>query len=493
MLVTGAFSTRHVRGAGTWSRTAARIDNTQVYGKFRPPARQAGDCAGQTTIGNTAQPPIRPMSLKSLLMPAISQRMLSQARLLARRARAERGRVARGEPHRLQYFHQVDDPYSALLAQCLPRLLARYDVALQAHVVGAPADDAAPERERLVAYSRKDAGLLARHRGLEFVDPGSQPAPAACLLAQRLLVAAIAADRFAQVAGPVSQALWRDAPALAALQPPGGALAPVDAPAAQTRVAAAGRLRRRLGHYLGATFHYAGEWYWGIDRLYHLERRLQELGAQRAATHGPMFAPDADLDVATPAAPDAVIDFFLSLRSPYSAIATPRVLRLAQLTGARVRLRYVLPMAMRGLPVPREKRSYIALDVAREARARGIAFGRINDPLGKPTERGLALLALAERAGRAPHYLTSFMRGVWSEGIDAGSDGGLRRIAERAGLAWGDARQALQDDGWRQVAEANRAEMFGLGLWGVPSFRVRDTAVWGQDRLWAVQQALLAS
>ena len=35
--------------------------------------------------------------------------------------------------------------------------------------------------------------------------------------------------------------------------------------------------------------------------------------------------------------------------------------------------------------------------------------------------------------------------------------------------------------------------MFALGLWGVPSFRVRDTAVWGQDRLWAVRQALLES
>jgi 2-hydroxychromene-2-carboxylate isomerase len=49
----------------------------------------------------------------------------------------------------------------------------------------------------------------------------------------------------------------------------------------------------------------------------------------------------------------------------------------------------------------------------------------------------------------------------------------------------------MQDEAWRQNAEAHRVELLGLGLWGVPSFRVRDTAVWGQDRLWAVQQALL--
>ena len=41
------------------------------------------------------------------------------------------------------------------------------------------------------------------------------------------------------------------------------------------------------------------------------------------------------------------------------------------------------------------------------------------------------------------------------------------------------------------MAEANRAELFALGLWGVPSFRVSYTAVWGQDRLWAVQDAVL--
>jgi 2-hydroxychromene-2-carboxylate isomerase len=156
-----------------------------------------------------------------------------------------------------------------------------------------------------------------------------------------------------------------------------------------------------------------------------------------------------------------------------------------------VRLRFVLPMVMRGLAVPAIKRRYITLDAAREARARGIPFGRLNDPVGKPTERGLALIPLAERLGQGQAYVLSFMQGVWSEGIDAGSDKGLRTIAERANIPWTEAQAALQDDTWRATAEANRLELFSLGLWGVPSFRVGDTAVWGQDRLWAVRQALV--
>jgi 2-hydroxychromene-2-carboxylate isomerase len=456
------------------------------------------------------------MSIRSWLMPAISQHLLSQERLQRQRAKAERSRRASGRRHEVRYFHQVDDPYSALVAGVLPQLLARYDIALLPQVVGPPPDAAAPDRPRLVDYSRRDAARLAAHFGLGFVDPGRQPAAPAVARATALLVAAVASGHFVERAGGVSARLWEDAAADVARQlhrqlhgQVGGAPAAeslveaaggppslpgprASAAAVAAHLAAADAERRRLGHYLGATFHYAGEWYWGLDRLHHLERRLQELGAQRRGVSGTLFAPDADLSETIVLHDPPPIDFFFSLRSPYSAIVAPRVFDLGRHTGAPVRLRYVLPMVMRGLPVPREKRTYIIRDAAREARDRGIAFGRLNDPVGRPTERGLALMPLAEREGKGPAYLLSFMRGVWAEGLDAGSDRGLRRIVERAGLDWSAARDAIRDDAWRAVAEANRREMLGLGLWGVPSFRVRDVAVWGQDRLWAIERALLA-
>ncbi len=91
-------------------------------------------------------------------------------------------------------------------------------------------------------------------------------------------------------------------------------------------------------------------------------------------------------------------------------------------------------MVMRGLPVPREKRLYILRDTKREAERLGMPFGRIADPVGVPTERGLAVLHHAMAADKGPEFLWSFLRGVWAEGIDAGSDSGLRTIAARAGL-----------------------------------------------------------
>ncbi|HOS87261.1 MAG TPA: 2-hydroxychromene-2-carboxylate isomerase, partial [Burkholderiaceae bacterium] len=319
------------------------------------------------------------MSIRTLLMPVISQHLLARERLLKLRARAERERLAGARPHQVHYFHQVDDPYSALVAGILPQLIARYDIDVVPHVVGPPPDSAAPEREKLIAYSRKDARLLARHWNLVFDDLMGQPQDQSVEVATRLLVAAVQDGTFIEAAGEISTCLWSDPPSLFFMRRSGGPLRAVDPSAVSSHVAASNALRQQLGHYLGATFFYAGEWYWGIDRLHHLERRLQDLGAQRLGVQDLMFPPDADLSGPVSLASPLPIDFFFSFRSPYSAIVAPRVFELGRRTGAPVRLRFVLPMVMRGLPVPREKRTYISLDAAREAHARGIPFGRLND------------------------------------------------------------------------------------------------------------------
>ena len=253
-------------------------------------------------------------------------------------------------------------------------------------------------------------------------------------------------------------------------------------------------LRARLGHYLGGMLHYAGEWYWGLDRLHYLEDRLADIGARKAAAPAtPVYLqPLSPLADAAPASGlnGGDLHFYLSFRSPYTWIATARAKALADAYGLKLRLRFVLPMVMRGLPVPPAKRSYITLDAAREARRVGVPFGRVADPVGKPVERGYSLLPWAIEQGRGYEFCHAFMRGVWSQGIDAGSDAGLRLIVEAAGLNWLEACPRIGNDAWRAEAESNRQELFGLGLWGVPCFRFGDTFAWGQDRLWVIEDAI---
>jgi len=244
-------------------------------------------------------------------------------------------------------------------------------------------------------------------------------------------------------------------------------------------------------------FWYAGEWYWGADRLAHLEHRLRGLGAARTAG-SPLLVARPPVDAGPTADTGRIhLDFFPSLRSPYTAVIFDQVIDLARRSGVALELHPVLPMVMRGVSASFAKGRYIFTDARREADAQGVEFGRMVDPIGRPVERGFALLAFAREHQREVELLSSFLRLAWAEGVDTSSDAGLRRVVEAAGLDWSAAQPHLAADSWRDEIERNRLVLVNeLGLWGVPSFRVRgpgsrpDFSTWGQDRLWLVAREI---
>lgn len=420
------------------------------------------------------------MSIHAAVAAIISSRLTSAAREDKRRRSAERERRSRGDPHLVRAFIDVADPYSFLLSQLLPALAERYAIALQIHLVPPPETAAAPDAARLAAWSRRDCALLSARAGLAGI--ACEPDDAAFAHAQRLLATAVASADAPQRVAAILTCLWRGAPF------PDGTTGDSDA-----AMAAGAAALQQAGHYLGGVTAYGGESYWGIDRLHYLEARLHALGLARDANQAPLFAPPPDMAAPTKAN-GGDVHWFLSFRSPYTWLAAPRIAQLTAAHGAKLHLRFVLPMVMRTLPVPREKRRYIVMDCAREARRLGIPFGKIVDPVGKPVERGYAMLHHAIAAGRGLEFTLAFLEGVWAKGLDAGSDRGLARITANAGLDWAEMRRHLDEDGWRAVAEGNRQTMLGGGLWGVPSFAVAnkgaDQFFWGQDRLWAVDAAL---
>lgn len=443
------------------------------------------------------------MSIKSFASKQFSTHLLDERRRDKARTRAERERQRKGEPHRIEFFHQVDDPYSHLLAQALVKLQERYEVEVAVWLVEPPEDWAAPARALLESYSLVDARRLAEKAGLH---PTAVATPSAerVLDVQQQLVATLATPEEAggratlEAAVALGRALWEGQSDGAESSGSRRGRRRTQCGASVRTALGAGTARRaELGHYLGGTCFYGGEWTWGIDRLAYLEERLAELGAQRSsgaanASSTPIYAQPRLLEEPVPAGaleaanlPD--LHFFASFRSPYTWISTERVIRLAEAFGVDLRIRFVLPMVMRGLPVKRSKRVYILLDAAREARRNGVQFGPISDPVGKPVERGYSLLPWAIDQGKGIEYFRSFMTLVFSQAVDAGSDRGLRRIVAEAGLDWSEGRGYLDDPAWREEAERNREELFDLGLWGVPSFRVGSVAAWGQDRLWVLE------
>jgi 2-hydroxychromene-2-carboxylate isomerase len=154
--------------------------------------------------------------LRAQIGRRVARFLTSEKRLGLQRHLRTLGRRVSGRPATVHYFHQFDDPYSDLAATQLERLRNEYAITIECHTVPHPDVAAAPQAEALKDWSRRDAARLAHQFGL--VRPESSVSP---------------------------EALQSDAASLE-----------------KGRV-----LRQRLGHYLGATFYFEGEWYWGMDRI----------------------------------------------------------------------------------------------------------------------------------------------------------------------------------------------------------------------------------
>jgi 2-hydroxychromene-2-carboxylate isomerase len=239
---------------------------------------------------------------------------------------------------------------------------------------------------------------------------------------------------------------------------------------------------RKAGHYQGAMVSYAGEWYWGIDRLPYLEAAL---AADFAVTAPPVVVPRPDAERGPLALSDKPLscELWFSVRSPYSYLALERIEDLLAPYAVPLVLKPVAPMVARGLAVPQIKRMYIVRDAKREADRLGIPFGEMCDPLGKGVDHCLAIAHWAAQRGQLLAFARSAMRGIWAEARDVAEYVDLRHVVERAGLPWEEARAALGSADAVKATAANAAELAVFNLWGVPSIRCGDFIAWGQDRL----------
>ena len=246
-----------------------------------------------------------------------------------------------------------------------------------------------------------------------------------------------------------------------------------------------------MGHYNSAMLHYGGEWYWGVDRLPYLVERLDTLNVRREGARVAKLASIRQvMQVALPVAPPSAarelppLELFCSFRSPYAYLSLGRIFAIADAFRLQLVIRPVLPMVIRGMQMPKAKMAYIASDTSREARRHDIPFGRFADPVGAGVERCLAVFYYAESEKRGRDFVLSAGEAIWAKGIDVATDAGMREVANRSGLFWPDVLAAMEDDAWRARVEENRESMLESGCWGVPTIRLGDFVVWGQDRDW---------
>ena len=206
------------------------------------------------------------------------------------------------------------------------------------------------------------------------------------------------------------------------------------------------------------------------------------------------------------------VDLFWSFRSPYSYLATPRLVELAERYDLKIHVRPVYPLAVRfgeffdrahPLWIP-----YLMRDTMRIAEMLNLPYRwprpdpvQIDPSTRKATvhqpyiHRLTRLGCAAAEAGHGLTFLDQVSSLIWSGAVDNWDQGGhLANAAARAGTDLAVLDQKIRTDQTRYeaVIEQNQKAHQAAGHWGVPTTVFEGEPFFGQDRLdvlvWRLKQ-----
>jgi 2-hydroxychromene-2-carboxylate isomerase len=206
------------------------------------------------------------------------------------------------------------------------------------------------------------------------------------------------------------------------------------------------------------------------------------------------------------------IDLFWSFRSPYSYLATPRLVAMADDYDLAVNVRPVYPLAVRSGEFFGQVNplwvAYLMRDTNRLSQMLGLPYRWprpdpvVVDPVtyaatpNQPHIHRLTRLGCAaDEAGRGLAFLNEVSRVIWSGEIDGWNEGDhLANAAARAGLdlAVLDAKTTDDPEKYESIIQANQNAHRDCGHWGVPTMVFEGEPFFGQDRLdmllWRLKQ-----
>ena len=197
------------------------------------------------------------------------------------------------------------------------------------------------------------------------------------------------------------------------------------------------------------------------------------------------------------------IDVFWSFRSPYSYLATPRLVRLSAEYDLDVAVRPVLPIAVR-LPTFFKQVNplwppYLLRDTMRIAQYLGIDYGWPRpDPIvqdgitrevaaEQPYIHRLTRLGIAAvERGRGLAFIDQVSQVIWSGKVVGWHEGPhLAEASARAGLDLAELDAAIGADPahFDAIIADNQGALEAAGHWGVPTMVFEGEPFFGQDRI----------
>ena len=205
-------------------------------------------------------------------------------------------------------------------------------------------------------------------------------------------------------------------------------------------------------------------------------------------------------------------DVFWSFRSPYSYLATKRLVAIAREYDVDVRIRPVLPIAVRIPGFFKQVNPlwppYLMRDTTRIAEYEGLDYGWPRpDPIvqdfatrevaaEQPYIHRLTRLGVdAVERGRGLPFIDEVSQIIWNGKIDGWHEGAhLADATTRAGLDLAELDAVVARDGLALDAAIakNQEDHVAAGHWGVPTMAFQGEGFFGQDGLdllvWRLEQ-----
>ena len=194
------------------------------------------------------------------------------------------------------------------------------------------------------------------------------------------------------------------------------------------------------------------------------------------------------------------VDYYVSLNSPWTYLASKRFEAMAQKHKADVTIWPVdfgaVFAASGGFPLPKrspQRQAYRMQELARWRDHLGIPINL--QPRFFPANELLAaccVIALRKTQGDAPalRFAHRVLKALWEEERDTGDPAALSALLIEIGQ---DAEQVLRlgaEPRWAERREADTRAALARGVFGAPSYVIGDDIFWGQDRLEFVERRL---
>lgn len=195
-----------------------------------------------------------------------------------------------------------------------------------------------------------------------------------------------------------------------------------------------------------------------------------------------------------------VIDYYLSLNSPWAYLGSQRLEEIAQAHRAEVRIKPVSFAAIfpetGGLPLPKRapaRQAYRLIELQRWSKALELPLTLHPKYFPAPElAAACAVIAAGETGGDPIRLGHAILRAVWVEERNIADAGTLEQLCGETGHHGLNVMAKAYDPETRAHYQTLTDEALAAGVFGAPSYIYNGELFWGQDRLDFLDRALAA-